>query len=173
MPSAPDDVLQLCAKYQRRLYLYILSMLPNPADAEDVLQNTNVVVWQKLHQFQPGTDFRAWAFQICYYEVCKFRGRHRQAGLSFSPELLDELAVEHQRRETLLETRQAALPDCMQRLPTPDRDLIEAVYGRGLDVPRLAEQMGREPTSVYRSLRRIRQWLYDCIERAARQEMKP
>ena len=169
----PDDVMELCSKYQRRLYLYILSMLPNRADAEDVLQNTNVVVWQKLAQFQPGTDFRAWVFQICYYEVCKFRSRNRRAGLSFSPELLDELSGEYRRREDLLETRQEALPDCVRQLAEPDRDLLDAVYGRGADVTSLAEQMGREPTSIYRSLRRIRQSLYDCIERAVRKEVEP
>ena len=173
MTSMPEDVLELCSKYQRRLYLYILSMLPNRADAEDVLQNTNVVVWQKLAQFQPGTDFRAWVFQICYYEVCKFRSRNRRAGLNFSPELLDELSVEYDRRENLLEIRQEALPDCVQQLAVADRELLDAVYGRGTDVTCLAEQMGREPTSVYRSLRRIRQWLHDCIERAARKEVEP
>ena len=172
MPSDADDLLELFSKYQRRLYSYILSILPNRTDAEDVLQNTNVVVWQKVDQFRPGTDFRAWIFQICYYEICKFRSR-RPSALSFSPELLDELSAEYGRREDLLEMRQDALPGCVEQLPVPDRDLLDAVHGRGIGVPRLAEQMGREPTSIYRSLRRIRQWLYDCIERAVRRESEP
>lgn len=172
MSSETDDLLELFAKYQQRLYLYILSMLPNRADAEDVLQNTNIVVWKKFDQFRPGTDFRAWIFQICYFEVCKFRGRRRSSALSFSPELLDELSGEYRRREDLLEMRRDALPGCMDQLPSQDRDLLDAVHGRGVGVPGLAEQMGREPTSVYRSLRRIRQWLYDCIERAIRKEVE-
>ncbi len=173
MPLGPEDVLELFSKCQRRLYLYILSMLPNPADAEDVLQNTNIVVWQKFDQFQPDTDFRAWVFRICYYEICKFRGRNRPLGVGFSPELLDELSGEYHRRQDLLDVRQAATPGCVERLPQLDRELLDAVYGRGIDVPHLAKQMGRDPTSIYRSLRRIRQWLYDCIERATRKEVQP
>lgn len=173
MASDPEQVLELFAKYQQRLYLYILSMLSNPADAEDVLQNTNIVVWRKLDQFQPGTDFRAWVFQICYYEICKFRASRPTVGQSLSPELIDELAVEYRQREELLDRRREAAPDCVRKLPESDRELLDAVYGRKIEVPRLADQTGREPTSIYRSLRRIRHWLHDCIERALRQEAHP
>jgi RNA polymerase sigma-70 factor, ECF subfamily len=173
MASRAEDFSELFSKYQQRLYLYIHSILPNRADAEDVLQNTNVVVWQKFGQFQPGTDFRAWIFQICYYEICKFRSRSRSSGLNFSPELLDELSVEYGRREDLLEMRQEALPGCVEQLPEQDRTLLDAVYGREVGVPCLAEQLGREPTSIYRSLRRIRSWLHDCIERAVHGKVEP
>jgi RNA polymerase sigma-70 factor, ECF subfamily len=171
--SDPADVLELFSKYQRKLYSYILSLIPNPADAEDVLQNTNIVVWQKFDQFQPETDFRAWVFRICYYEICKFRDRNRRSGLSFSSELVDELSTEFHRRESLLEVRQVESQRCVERLPADDRDLLDAVYGRGIEVPQLAQQTGREPTSVYRSLRRVRQWLYECIERAVRRGTQP
>lgn len=173
MPAQPEDILEMFAKYQQRLYVYILSMLPNRADAEDVLQNTNIVVWQKFDQFQPETDFRAWVFRICYYEICKFRDRNRTAGVRLSSELLDELSVQYRSHEDLLESRQAAMPGCVERLPTPDRDLLDAVYGRQVEVPHLAEQSGREPTSIYRSLRRIRQLLHDCVELAVRKETQP
>ncbi|MBU4273298.1 MAG: sigma-70 family RNA polymerase sigma factor [Planctomycetes bacterium] len=173
MASEPKDVLELFARYQRRLYSYILSVLPNQADAEDVLQNTNIVVWRKFDQFHPGTDFRAWIFQICYYEICKFRSRQRPAGVSFSTELIDELSVEYHCYNDLLEIRQAALPGCVEQLPAQDRDLMDAVYGREISVPCLAQQMNRKPTSIYRSLRRIRKWLYDCVERAVYKRTEP
>jgi hypothetical protein len=94
-------------------------------------------------------------------------------GLNFSPELLDELAGEYQRRENVLEIRQAAVPGCVEQLSLPGRELLDAVYGRQIEVPHLAKQMGREATSIYRSLRRIRQWLYDCVERTVRKEVRP
>jgi RNA polymerase sigma-70 factor, ECF subfamily len=170
MPSQPDQILEMFATYQRRLYAYIISMLPNRTDADDVLQNTNIVVWQKLDQFKPDTDFRAWVFRICYYEICKFRERNRSLPVKFSSELLDELSGEYRRREDLLESRQAAMPGCVAELPPADRELVDSVYGRQVEVPHLAQQTGREPTSIYRSLRRIRQWLHDCVERTVRRE---
>lgn len=173
MPLSPEDVLELFSQYQQRLYLYILAMLPNPADAEDVLQNTNIVVWQKFDQFQPGTDFRAWVFRICYYEICKHRSRIHRPEVSFSPELQEELSVEYHRHENLLDLRQAIAPGCVEKLPSSDRELLDAVYGRRIEVPLLAKQTGRKATSIYRSLRRIRKWLHDCIERAVRDEVRP
>ncbi len=170
MADEREDVLELFARYQRNLYLYVLTMIPNRADAEDVLQNTNVVVWQKLDQYRPNTDFRAWVFRICYFEIRKFQGRSRTEGVFFRSELLDELSDEYRRREDMLSLRVEALPDCVALLPVDDRDLLDAVYGRGIDVASLSEQLGRKPTSVYRSLRRIRDWLHDCIERHIREK---
>jgi RNA polymerase sigma-70 factor, ECF subfamily len=173
MSLSSEDILELFARHQQRLYLYILAMLPNHADADDVLQNTTIVVWQKFDQFEPGTDFRAWVFRICYYEICKQRERNRHREIGFSAELVDELSAEYHRREELLDTRQAAAPGCIERLAPTDRELLDAVYGRRIDVPVLARQLGRKATSIYRSLRRIRKWLHDCIERAVHDEAKP
>jgi RNA polymerase sigma-70 factor (ECF subfamily) len=165
-PAQLDDVLALFAQHQRRLYLYILSMLPNPAAAEEVLQETNIVVWRKFSQFQPQSDFRAWVFRIAYFEVRKHLERQRRGGVSFSPELLDELAAEYERQEPALDARREALPGCVEKLPPADRELVQHVYGQGVEVAALAEQTGRQSTSIYRSLRRIRQMLFDCVERA-------
>jgi len=160
-----DDVLALFARYQRRLHAYIGSMLSNPAEADEVLQETNIVVWKKFQQFEPATDFRAWVFQIAYYEVRKHLERKQRNGVTFSPDLLDELSAEYQSREGLLEERRETLTGCVQKLRADDRELVERVYGQGVDVGQLAEQTGREKTSIYRSLRRIRQLLFECVER--------
>ncbi len=156
--------MALFARYQRRLYLYILSMVPNPTDAEEVLQDTNIAVWQHFEKFEPGTDFRAWVFQIAYYRVRKHYDRKRRDGLSFSNELLDELSLMHHRHSDVLEERRAALPSCIEKLPPQDQELVDLVYGQGVAVAQVAERMERKITSVYRSLRRIRQLLFSCIE---------
>ena len=48
-------------EHQRELYAFILSMLPNLTEADDVLQETNMVLWRKREEFEPGTNFGAWA----------------------------------------------------------------------------------------------------------------
>jgi RNA polymerase sigma-70 factor (ECF subfamily) len=164
-PARVGDVLALFARYQRRLHAYIAAMLPNPAEADEVLQETNIVVWRKCEQFRPDTDFRAWVFQIAYFEVRKFLERRQRRGLSFSPELLDELSARYRRDEDVLESRREALAGCVAKLRPDDRELVGRVYGEGIDVAVLAEQTGRKGTSIYRSLRRIRQWLSECVER--------
>jgi RNA polymerase sigma-70 factor (ECF subfamily) len=165
-----DSVLEQFAKYQRRLYLYILGLVVSPADAEEVLQETNIIVWKKCDQFQPGTDFRAWVFRIALFEARKFHERRRKRGLSLSDELLEQLATTYEQEEDRLETRRERLATCIENLRPSDRQLVKDVYGRGLEVPHLAEQSGRERTSIYRSLRRIRQMLVDCVEAVQQRE---
>ena len=79
--AAPLDreFVELFTRHQRRLYLLILAQVPRPADAEEILQETNLVIWRKAAKFQPGTNFFAWAAQIAGYEVLKYRERkHRE-----------------------------------------------------------------------------------------------
>ena len=56
---------------QRRVYLFLLAQLGNPDIAEEVLQNTNVVIWSKWKNFEPGTNYIAWVYRIASFEVMK------------------------------------------------------------------------------------------------------
>ncbi len=47
---------------------------------DDVLQNTNVVLWTKRNEFKHGTNFLAWAFNIARYQVKHQHGRNKRDG---------------------------------------------------------------------------------------------
>ncbi len=90
--AAPGaEFVKLFTKYQRRIYLYILFKVPHPFDADEILQETNLVIWQKCDQFQMGTNFLAWACQIATYEVLKFRERNRRDRHYFSVEFIERI----------------------------------------------------------------------------------
>jgi RNA polymerase sigma-70 factor, ECF subfamily len=163
-----DAVLEQFARHQRRLYLYIVGLVGSPADAEEVLQETNIIVWKKCEQFEPGTDFRAWVFRIALLEARKVHERRRKRGVGLSDELLEQLATTYEREEDMLEIRRARLAGCLEKLKPADRQLVGDVYGRGVEIATMAERSGREPTSIYRSLRRVRRLLADCVGAAAR-----
>jgi IS30 family transposase len=67
-----------------------------------------------------------------------------------------------------LNPRSVALDDCYAKLSEEDRRLIDARYQIGATVEVIAAQLGRSVHSVYRSLRRIHQWLFECIQRDER-----
>ena len=73
-----SEFVQLFTHHQRRLFLYILSQVHNPVEAEEVLQETNVVIWSKSSRFQQGTNFLAWVSQIANFEFLKHRARKRR-----------------------------------------------------------------------------------------------
>ena len=160
-----EQFVSLYSGHQRRLYLYTLTLLPTLIDAEDVLQEANLVLWRKFDQYQPGTNFFAWACRIIHYEVLKYREKHARAAKLLEPDVLDrlaQLAVENV--EHLDEFHRRALIDCMARLSLGDRELIRQRYLEAMAVQAMAAAMNRSPNAVSKSLGRIRRLLLDCIE---------
>ena len=168
-----SEFVQLFTHHQRRLFLYILSQIHNPVEAEEVLQETNVVIWSKSSRFQQGTNFLAWVSQIANFEVLKHRARKRREKLVFSDEFLECVAQTTLERSDELESRRAALADCLTKLRPKDRELIEKRYAPGERGKHLAENLGRPANSVYQSLGRIRRALLECIEQQLPAEVKP
>ena len=166
-----DEFLQLFTMNQRRLYLHILSQVPQTADAEEILQNTNIVLWKKFEQFRSGTSFLAWACQVAHFEVLKYRDRQRRDKLMFSDEFIRTVAKEAIENAELLESRRRALAYCLSKLRAKDRELIQKRYAPGVGGKGIAELLGRPVNSVYQSLGRIRRTLIECINRRLAVEM--
>lgn len=163
--AAPSsEFVQLFTHHQRRLFLYILSQVSNPVEAEEILQDTNVVIWSKFSRFQEGTNFLAWVSQIANFEVMKHRTRKRREKLVFSDDFIQAIAQTSLERSDELEARRAALAECINKLRPKDRDLIQKRYAPGERGIHLAEEIGRPVNSVYQSLGRIRRALLDCIQ---------
>ncbi|MFQ5732983.1 MAG: sigma-70 family RNA polymerase sigma factor [Planctomycetaceae bacterium] len=163
---SPDgEFVQCFTRYQRRLYLYILAQVPNPHEAEEILQETNLVVWRKCEQFQLGTNFLAWSSRIASYEVLKYRERRRRDKLRFSEKFLEAVSREVLEDEGRLEERRKALHVCLGKLRETDRELIRRRYASGQNGKVVAETLGRPANSVYQSLGRIRRTLLECMQR--------
>lgn len=131
-PVAPSgEFVQLVTRHQRRLFLYILSQVPNVIEAEDVLQETHAIIWSKFSQFHEGTNFLAWVSQIANFEVMKQRTRKKRSRLYFSDEFLETVSREALERSDEFEQRRSALVECLAKLRAKDRKLIEQRYAPG------------------------------------------
>jgi len=160
-----SEFVQEFTRNQRRLYLFILSQVGRPTDAEEVLQNTNLVVWRKAALFTPGTSFFAWSSRIATYEVLKLRERRGRDKLRFSPEFIEVIAHDASEAGEEWEERRKALSDCLGKLRPRDRELIERRYAPGENGKSAAEDLGRPVNAVYQSLGRIRRTLLECVNR--------
>ena len=58
-PERVDAFVQLLAQSQRRIFLFVMSMVPNWNEAEEIIQETNLLLWREFDHFQPGTNFAA------------------------------------------------------------------------------------------------------------------
>ena len=159
-----EQFMALYSSHQRRLYLYTMTLLPASVDAEDVLQEANLVLWRKFDQYAMGTNFFAWACQIIRYEVLKYREKRARAAKLLDPDVFDRLAeVAIKQVEHLDESYRRALVDCVAQLKAADRDLMRQRYSEALEVQAIAAAMNRSPNAVSKSLGRIRRLLLDCI----------
>ncbi|MFO0807919.1 MAG: sigma-70 family RNA polymerase sigma factor [Gemmataceae bacterium] len=165
-----DEFVRLLAQHQRRLYLYVVSLVPRPGDAEEVLQETNLVLWREFGQFRPGTNFAAWACRVAFHQVLAWRKKRQRDRLEFSDEFLAAVAAEAEATDELLECRCRALATCLTRLPPHHRTLIQLRYSEGHGIDTIAEQLGRTVDAVYRALSRIRRELHECVTRSLAQE---
>lgn len=164
--SRQKEFVSLLTEHQMALRCFILSMLPGCADAADILQDTNVVLWEKMDTYEPGTNFRAWAFTVARYKVLKYRDREKRDGrVTLSEEMLD--VIEEKRREIrpeFLESKLAALTQCLAALNVSERAIIRSRYG-----DRVAEADSEILGGSLRvTLCRIRRKLRDCIEKRIR-----
>ncbi|MFM9959666.1 MAG: sigma-70 family RNA polymerase sigma factor [Planctomycetaceae bacterium] len=159
------EFVQLFTKSQRRLFLFILAQVSNTTDAEEILQDTNVIIWSKFHKFQLGTSFFAWAGKIATYEILKYRDKKRAGRLVFSDEFISRVADDAIEISDELEKRREALSECLRHLRADDHKLIQARYAPGENGLQLAERLGRPSNSVYQSIGRIRKVLFDCVTR--------
>lgn len=165
-PSAPsEEFIQLFTQAQRSLYLFILAQIGGTQAAEEILQETNLVIWSKYSQFEIGTSFTAWVRQVAVYEILKWKQRKSRDKLTFSDEFVTAIAANFGDQPEHVEQQQLALEQCLKKLNHQDRELIEKRYEPGMSGKTVAELLGRPPNSVYQSLGRIRKILMECVQR--------
>ncbi|WP_339750315.1 sigma-70 family RNA polymerase sigma factor [uncultured Rubinisphaera sp.] len=160
-----EEHVRLIAQAQLRLHAYILALVGRPSDADDLLQETNVILWRKRHTFQPGTNFYAWAFKIAQMQVLANRSKYHRSKIQFDADLLNQIAdIAHEESEHYNQ-RADALLTCLKKLPEEQRQLITRRYQPDVAVQSLAAEMGKTANAVSEALRRIRETLRQCIER--------
>ena len=179
------QLVALLARHQRQLLRYIHALVPQVQDAEDILQETCGVICEKFDTFRPppprsavpgsqsgewrsqGEDeaFMAWACEIAWWGVRAARTAFARSKVCFNDDVLAlvaETALALQQEE---DRRGEALEQCMKKLPTRDRELIEARYEEGGSVEDAAVRNGRSLEAAYKALARIRRVLYECVSR--------
>jgi RNA polymerase sigma-70 factor (ECF subfamily) len=161
----PSQFLRLFLENERRIYAFIVSILPNLADAEDILQETSILLWQKFDQFQPGSDFVAWACRIAQFRVMKFYERQRRSKLRFDLQAVEAIAKEVLAMGSVLDARHEALANCLEELTSRDRDLVQRRYADDASPQLISEQVGRSIHAIYKALTRIHDALLNCILR--------
>jgi RNA polymerase sigma-70 factor, ECF subfamily len=168
--DAQQRFLSLFLRSEREIFRYVAALVPNVTDAEDIVQQTALALWEKFALYDPAQPFTPWA---CRFALNKARqwieGRQRWQAL-LEHGLGEELARRRQELRPEFESRLRRLEACLGRLPQEQRSLIQGYYYERVSIEKLAERSGRTTAAIYKMLQRIRQTLQLCVDNHANPE---
>lgn len=167
-----SEFVRLLNSHERRLAAYVMGLVHNWADAEEIVQEVRIRLWQQFADYQPDKDFGAWACTIAHYLVLAYRKRvgHDKARFSeqFAQSLLDQLAAISDEPGPLRQ----ALSNCLGRLTQRSREILRRYYGGEASVQQIAAADRLSVSSIYKSIEKSRRVLYECIREEIR-EVQP
>lgn len=158
-----EEFVCLLTTAHGKLFGYLLSLLGRWHDAQDVLQRASLLIWQKFGSFEKGTDFKAWACTICFYEAKRFQRTASRSAVNFDEDLLALLSSERADDLDQYDRRMRALETCIASLSEEDRRLLSTSCAGHGDITALALRMGRAPRTLYNKLSILRRLLAECV----------
>lgn len=161
--SRQDEFAKQFIANQGRLYGFIATMLPHRDDAEEVLQRTSLVLWQKWDSYESTRPFLPWARGIAHHEIRNLLRRSERRNVHLSEPIVEMLAAEFDDEGAAERTE--ALSACLEQLKPKQRHLLEQCYLGPHGINAVAEAMNSTAAAVYMRLHRMRKILVECINR--------
>ena len=165
-----EQFLRAFTTHQPAVRAFVRRLVPSRVDADDVLQDVAVVLWEKFDEFRDGGDFKAWACGIARFKVLSWlrdKGRDR---LVLSADVVELIADDSLRDESRLDRQRIALESCLERIPPTERALLAQAYQADAIIQSVAAASGRSVGGFYQWLYRMRQLLLECVQRELSQE---
>ena len=158
--------LRLLVSSERELFRYVSALVPNVADAEEIVQDTAIELWKKFDQYDAQQPFTPWACRFAINIVKQWVASRQRWQSLLERGLAEELANRRDQLRPQFEDRLSHLDQCLEKLPSEQRGIVEAYYFRRQSIDLIAAETRRSVDSVYKALQRIRLMLRQCIEQA-------
>ncbi len=168
-----QQFLLLLGRHERWLQAFVLSLVPNWADADDIVQEVRIRLWQQFDSYDPTKDFGAWARAIAKYQALTYHKRQSRRAKLLSAELVETIAEEIGSIVEELTGEEQALHDCFEKLPSSKRDLLTRYYSGRQSLREMAAELGQKYDAVQKALLRARMTLSDCVDETLRRKDGP
>lgn len=166
--AAQQRFLSLFLRSEREIFRYVAAMVPSVADAEDIVQQTALALWEKFDAYDPGRPFTPWACRFALNKTRQWLERRQRWQALLENGLAEELALRREELLPELDRRLGHLEGCLGKLPEDQLSLVEGYYYRRDGIEKLATDSGRTAAAAYKMLQRVRLALQACIENAAK-----
>ncbi len=159
------EFVTLISSHQRRILAYIITLVPNRSDAEDILQETTALMWEKRSDFIPGTDFVAWGASIAYYKILNYRKKAvKNRQLIFNHEQLKRIEKQAVEKSKHVEEMLYQLDECIEKISETDKQLLHMRYNREIDIKEISNHLNKSIRTVYLAIARIQGLLLRCLK---------
>ena len=159
------EFVQLLGASDRRLFAYVLALVPNLSDAEDIAQQVRISLWEQFDKYDRAKSFGAWACTIAYYKVLKHRDRSAQQRIVYSDDLLATLADQCAEQLDQIDEDYEAMVRCLDELEPEKRELLLHYYSTSRSMRLVAEDLDQSANSVRHNILRIRKSLARCVRK--------
>ncbi len=172
LPTAPEPesatghnllVQQLFVRHQTVVLAYVLSLEPNLADAQDIVQEVFLTISRKADTFTAGTNFPAWACTVARYQTLGFQRQRARRACTLDEDVIALLEDGRTVDGPRFEEEVSVLKGCLLKLAPRARELIWARYHRQRMPEDIAEEIGWTANAVRVALSRARTLLRDCL----------
>ena len=156
-----DEFAECLFRNQHRVFGYILALVPNRDDADEVFQQTCLTLWKNWEWFDRSREFFPWACGFAHNQIRHYYRSNVRSRVQLDTDVVESLA------EPASDFQQGghyfeALRECLGRLPERSHRAIEAFYG-GQPVSSVAQKLNSTSNAIYKLLRRVRVLLRDCV----------
>ena len=169
MELSEEFILEL-SQSQQRLFGFLFKRLADREQAREVLQRTNLVLCRKADNFEPGTNFKAWAMTVANYEVMAYRKTQVRERLVFTDEVFAMIGPADDGRSSAQSDRVAHLKHCLKGMSLKNRELLDWRYQGERTMEKIAEDIGSTIGAVKVKLHRLRRQLLGCIQNRMKKE---
>jgi RNA polymerase sigma-70 factor (ECF subfamily) len=165
---AGRDIFEILVReHADMLTAYLRSLVWSQPAVDDLFQETMLVAWRRLDDYDRSLPFGPWLRGIAQRLVMEHHRRGRLHPTTVDPGVLNELDrryedLSRQPGDTF-RARADRILDCLKRLPEHMRDAVEMVYARGMLMAAAARALDATEEAVKKRVQRARQMLAECV----------
>jgi RNA polymerase sigma-70 factor (ECF subfamily) len=159
-----EEFLSLLTTNQRKVFSYILAAVGRRNIAEEIMQQTLLIMWKDFDKFEIGTNFSAWGKTIAYHKILEYRKQNAKSVL-FDSEIMQRVLEMSEKTSNDSNERVKALEGCMKKLKKSSQRILSMRYNQRMSCKEISAEIGRPIQTVYKNMSRIYTALKDCIDR--------
>lgn len=169
----PDALATLMARYQNRVYRYLLRLVRQPADADDLFQQTWLRVAEKIRSFDTSRNFDAWLFTLARNLAFDHlrRARPRSLDEPVSGDSPDDTVISRMASgdpgpfdRLLAGERARLLAEALENLPLSYREVLSLRFEEEMKLEEIATVLSAPLSTVKSRLRRSLEQLRKMLE---------